>query len=140
MKYYLFIILILLSSCELIVIGEIPKEVKTITISRSNPVGTVLLFKTELDSNNIAAATDFIATPTGHKIMAVNKLDYYTELPMLRNKLKNLEISNIYEQHLDGNLVRVNVEFGYIRNLICDTKKLDSFYYIVNYKFEKTYY
>jgi len=140
MKYYLFIILILLSSCELIVIGEIPQEVKTITISRSNPVGTVLLFKTELDSNNIAAATDFIATPTGHKIMAVNKLDYYTELPMLRNKLKNLEISNIYEQHLDGNLVRVNVEFGYIRNLICDTKKLDSFYYIVNYKFEKTYY
>jgi len=140
MKYYLFIILILLSSCELIVIGEIPKEVKTITISRSNPVGTVLLFKTELDSNNIAAATDFIATPTGHKIMAVNKLDYYTELPMLRNKLKNLEISNIYEQHLDGNLIRVNVEFGYIRNLICDTKKLDSFYYIVNYKFEKTYY
>jgi hypothetical protein len=140
MKYYLFIILILLSSCELIVIGEIPQEVKTITISRSNPVGTVLLFKTELDSNNIAAATDFIATPTGHKIMAVNKLDYYTELPMLRNKLKNLEISNIYEQHLDGNLIRVNVEFGYIRNLICDTKKLDSFYYIVNYKFEKTYY
>jgi hypothetical protein len=140
MKYYLFIILILLSSCELIVIGEIPQEVKTITISRSNPVGTVLLFKTELDSNNIAAATDFIATPTGHKIMAVNKLDYYNELPMLRNKLKNLEISNIYEQHLDGNLIRVNVEFGYIRNLICDTKKLDSFYYIVNYKFEKTYY
>lgn len=140
MKYYLSIILILLSSCELIVIGEIPQEVKTITISRSNPVGTVLLFKTELDSNNIPAATDFMATPTGHKIMAVNKLDYYTELPMLRNKLKNLEISNIYEQHLDDNLIRVNVEFGYIRNLICDTKKLDSFYYIVNYKFEKTYY
>lgn len=143
MKYILYIIFILiLSACELIVIGEKPKAVEpqVIIIDRTNPIGAVLLFKSELDSNNIPAATEFLATPTGHKILAVNKIDFYYELPMLKNKLKNLEISNIYEDNLDDNLTRVNIEFGYIRNLICDTKKIDSLYYIINYKFSKTYY
>ena len=98
-----------------------------------------MLFKAELDSNNIPAATEYLATPTGHRILAIDKLNIYDELPMLRNKLKGLDISNIYQQSLDDNLIRVNIEFSYIRNLICDTKKIDSLYFIINYKFEKNY-
>ncbi len=140
MKKLIFILLtILLNACEIIQIGEKPQEVKTIIIARENPVGAVLLFKAELDSNNIPAATEYLATPTGHRILAIDKLNIYDELPMLRNKLKGLDISNIYQQSLDDNLIRVNIEFSYIRNLICDTKKIDSLYFIINYKFEKNY-
>ncbi len=140
MKKLIFILLtILLNACEIIQIGEKPQEVKTIIIARENPVGAVLLFKAELDSNNIPAATEYLATPTGHRILAIDKLNIYDELPMLRNKLKGLDISNIYQQNLDDNLIRVNIEFSYIRNLICDTKKIDSLYFIINYKFEKNY-
>ena len=140
MKKLIFILLtILLNACEIIQIGEKPQEVKTIIIARENPVGAVLLFKAELDSNNIPAATEYLATPTGHRILVIDKLNIYDELPMLRNKLKGLDISNIYQQSLDDNLIRVNIEFSYIRNLICDTKKIDSLYFIINYKFEKNY-
>ena len=118
MKKLIFILLtILLNACEIIQIGEKPQEVKTIIIARENPVGAVLLFKAELDSNNIPAATEYLATPTGHRILAIDKLNIYDELPMLRNKLKGLDISNIYQQSLDDNLIRVNIEFSYIRNL-----------------------
>lgn len=140
MKKSIFILLtILLNACEIIQIGEKPQEVKTIIVARENPVGAVLLFKAELDSNNIPAATEYLATPTGHRILAIDKLNIYDELPMLKNKLKGLEISNIYQQNIEDNLVRINIEFSYIRNLICDTKKIDSLFFIINYKFEKNY-
>lgn len=141
MKTYLVIIIaFFLSSCALIEIGKKPQKVVSIEYHRKDPVGAVLLFKNELDADNIVAATEYLASNTGGRILAVNKLDIYDTLPMLQNKLRNLKISNIYQSDLGNDIIQVNIEFGYIRNLICDTKKIDSLFFILDYKFEKHVY
>jgi hypothetical protein len=140
LKYFL-IILLLANSCELIVIGKKPIEVKTVIVSRDNPTGTVLLFKAEINANNIKAATDFIASPNGHRLRAIDKLDIYDDLPRYHNILKKANtITNIYEEKLANDIIRINVELDYIRNLTCDTKKINDIYYIVNFGYTKTLY
>lgn len=136
-----FIILITVTSCEMIVIGKRPVEVKTIIVSRDNPTGTVLLFKAEIDAKNIKAATDFIASPNGHRLRAIDKLDFYDDLPRYHNILKKATtITDIYEEKLANDIIRINVEMDYIRNLTCDTKKINNLYYIVNFAYSKNLY
>jgi hypothetical protein len=134
----LLVVVFSLSSCELIVIGQKPTEVKTIIVSRKNPTGTVMLLKSELKNNNYFAASDFFASASGHKFKANEKLELYDQLPMLRNKINLLsDITSITEEKQSNDIVRVKIEYNYINFFVCDTKKIDSLYYVINYGFHK---
>ncbi len=136
--FIILFLLITLNSCELIVIGQKPSEVKTIIVSRNNPTGTVLLLKSELENDNIYAASDFFATPSGHKYKAADKLDLFDNLPMLSNRIKLLNnVTSITEEKLDNDIIKVKIEYEYIKYFICDTKKIDSLFYVINYSFQK---
>lgn len=140
MKYIILILLIFLSSCELIVIGNKPIDLKPIIIKRDNPVGAVLLFKSELENNNVLAASEFIANPNGHRLKATEKLELYDDLPRFVNQIPKGEITNILETLQEQNIINVKIEFDYITYLECSTKKIDSLYFILNYRIYKQYY
>ena len=77
---------------------------------------TVLLLKSELKNNNILAASDFFASPNGHKIKAAEKLELYDQLPMLRNRINLLSnVTSITEEMQANDIIRVKVEYDYIK-------------------------
>jgi hypothetical protein len=125
--------LILLVGCELFVIGTAPKKIKPVEVNQKSPIGTVYLFKTELDSNNIPAATKILATPKGTQYLAIEKLDLYDEVERLRRLLVNKPITYIKADSLTQSSYKVSVEFDYIHKMQFTTYKIEDAWFITEY-------
>ena len=136
-KYRLLLIFIfLITGCELIVIGG-RKRPKPIDINQLSPVGAVLLFKTELDSNNIPAATNVLANPAGRLYLAIEKYEMYEEIERLGRIISNKSITSIKTDTLSTKTFNIYVQLDYLRIFSFTTSKIGLNWYITNYQEEK---
>ncbi len=127
-----FVILSTLSSCRMFEIGEPPRK-EVIEYSQNNPLGAVLLFKTELDSNNTPAATGLLAQPNGQHYLAIEQVEMYDEIDRLKRLISRKPVTRIRADTLNNNSLEINVELEYLRNLSFTTLKINENWYIVNY-------
>jgi len=129
---YLILLMLVLNSCELITIGS--KKQKPIEISQRTPIGTVLLFKTELDSNNIPAATRILAKSDGKQFLAVQKYELYDEVARLQRLISNKKITSVISDSLTESSYKIKVELDYLKSISFTTSRINDFWYIVDYK------
>lgn len=121
-----------LSSCELIVIGSPSKPV--VNIDQNTPIGAVLLFKTELDSSNVPAATQILAKKTGVKYLAFEKYELYYEIARIGRIISQKSITKISKDSLSQSNYRVNMELEYLRDVRFDTRMINDQWYITEYE------
>lgn len=132
-KYAIILILsLILSSCELIVISS--KKQETIPIDRNSALGAVLLFKTELDSSNVPAATQILAKEDGKIYLAFEKYELYDEIARIGRILNSKSVTNYQSDTLTPEKLRIDVEFDYINSMTFTTARIDSLWFIVDYK------
>lgn len=134
MKYLsCFLFTIILSGCELIVISTPKKETRYVDISQRNGLGTILLFKTELDSNNVPAAADILAKDTKSKLLAIDRMDLYEEVGRMGRIMYHKNITKYTTDTLSKYLYKVNLELNYRNQISFTTTQIDSSWYIIDY-------
>ncbi len=131
--FIFFGLILLLWGCELFVIGTASKKIKPVEVNQKSPIGTVYLFKTELDSNNIPAATKILARPEGKPYLAIEKLDLYDEVERIGRNLANKPITYIRADSLNQSSYKVSVEFDYIHKMSFTTYRIDDAWFITEY-------
>jgi hypothetical protein len=132
-KILLFGFLIFLVSCEIFTIGSSTKKVKIVEINQKSPMGAVYLFKTELDSSNIPAATQILASPEGKPYLAIEKFELYDDVARIGRMIKGKPITSMKADSLSPAGYKVSVEFDYIKKMYFTTKKIDELWFITNY-------
>ncbi len=134
MKYLsCFLFTIFLSSCELIVISTPKKETRFLDISQSNAFGSILLFKTELDSNNIPAAADILAQDPKKKLLAIDRIDLYNEVDRIGRIISHKNITKFTTDTLSKSLYKINLELNYRKQISFTTTQIDSSWFIIDY-------
>lgn len=132
MKFFI-IIFCFLCSCELIVIGTPPSEVPPLNPSQNNSLGTGLIFKAELDTNNISEASQYL-----NKSKPLNAFqryeEYYWDLEILKNYIKNRKITLVKSDTISEDQIDQAIELDYIKWLNITTIKKDSLWFISNYQ------
>jgi hypothetical protein len=121
---------VFLLSCELIVIGTPPQQVKPIEIDRSTGVGAAMLFKEEIDTNNIQAAAEIIDLKPPQKLKAIGRYDLYYDLIATKNVIDDREITAIIEDTLSQDEIDIILELNYTKRLFLKTFLRDSLWYI----------
>jgi len=133
-KIILFVsIALILLSCELIVIGKKPGEIKPLEYDRHSPIGSVVVFKTELDSNNISAASDIIATKDGKYLLAIDRYENEYELERVRRVISKRKITKIKQDTLSEHNIKIILELDYYKYISFNTSLIDGLWYITNY-------
>jgi hypothetical protein len=131
-KTQLFIVItLLLYGCELLVIGT--KKTKAIEISQRNPIGTIYLFKTELDSNNIHSAVQFLAMPSGKLFLAEERYELYDDMSRLQRIIGSKPITKIKADTISASNLKIDVEFDYTKSISFTTEKINDYWYITSY-------
>lgn len=130
--YILSIFCLIFYGCEVFTIGG-KKITKTqIEANQKSPIGTVYLFKTELDSNNVPAAIRLMLRPSGYPYLALEKLELYDELSRIRRIINNKPITDFKSDSLNENSYKLNIEFDYLKTITFITTKFDESWYIVS--------
>jgi len=128
----IFSLLSLLTACELFVIGT--KKEPVIEISQNSPIGTILLFKTKLDSNKIPDASALMLKQDGSQYLAIEKVDLFEDLKKLNKQISKKSITRFSMDTISAIAVNVSIEFEYIRNYKFNTMKKADIWFITGYK------
>lgn len=138
MKSYilLFILLIILPGCEIFVIGKPDgkKQTERTEIDRFTPRGTLMLFKAELDSNNIPAAARMLADSTGRKLPALSQYEMYNEMRRLKNLIGNKVFTNIEEDSISPYHTNIKIEVDSFKSVGFNLAKIEKYWYITGFK------
>lgn len=145
MNNYKIIILIIatlsLQSCELFVIGvqQAPKIV--VDIDQNSALGSVFLFKAELDSNNTRGAAQVIANGEGQKYLAIERQEQYFEIDRVKRLLANRTVTLVKADTLSNTMHRFQVEFDYLFFMDFTASKINEKWYVTNFnnKFKQSY-
>lgn len=132
MKIVAIIFSVLLTGCELIVIGNPSTGPKVVEINQESPVGAVYLFKAELDSNNIPAASQILANPNGNYYLAYEKYEMYYDIKRLHRIISNKPITSVNIDTLSNNNRTYRFVFDYLETMSFTTKKINDEWYVVN--------
>ncbi len=120
----------ILTSCELIVIGTKRQEI--FEINQNSPIGTIFLFKAELDSSNIHAASQLLAHPNGMKYLAYEKYELFDDITRLKNIISHKPVTLVKADTISVNHCKVTVELDYLKTLQFTTSKLDDKWFITS--------
>ncbi len=136
-KFILFISLILITGCEIFVIGTPDGkklQASKMEIDRFTASGTVMLFKTELDSGNIPAAARMLADSSGRKLPALGQYEMYNEMRRLRNLIGNKPFTMFSEDSLSPYHSSIEIEVDSFRRVDFHLSKIDKLWYITGIK------
>lgn len=136
MKKNIFILLFILlfTSCELFVIKgkKIVIEEEQVEASRNSPLGVTLLFISEAKNDNILAATDLLAKSDNTLYSAEEKYEISSKVSRIKRYIGEADITDKTSSQTDD-IYNIIIEFGYLRKVFFDVKKIDNRYYIINY-------
>lgn len=134
MSKYFFIVLlcITLCSCELIVLSS-KKKNKSIELSQRTPVTTVFLFKSELDSNNIKAASELLLQSNGAPFIAIQKYELFDDLSRLKRIIGGKPVTAFSADSLSPENYKVRMEIDYLKLMTFNTLKVNDAWFITNY-------
>ena len=132
-KKTLFLLIIIgLSSCELIVLTS-KKKNRTMELSQRTPVTTVFLFKSELDSNNLKAASELLLQSNGSPYMAIQKYELFDDLSRLKRIIGGKPVTSYAMDSLSPVNYTVKMEIDYLKLMTFNTLKINESWYITNY-------
>lgn len=123
---------IFLCGCEIFTIGGQRISKPQIEANQKSPIGTIFLFKAELDSNNVPAAIRLMLRPSGYPYLALEKLELYDELSRIRRIINNKPITDFKTDSLNESSYKLNIEFDYLKTITFVTTKFDESWYIVS--------
>jgi hypothetical protein len=123
----------LLTSCEIFTIGSPPKP-KPIDIDQKSAIGAVYLFKTELDSNNVRAATRLLVDDNGAGYLAIDKYEMYFEIARIGRLIGMQPITEVIADTLSDKQHQIDVQFDYLRTFSFTATKIDSNWFIIDYE------
>jgi len=128
-----------LSGCELVVIGSKTPIKKRIVVNynQKTPLGSILLFKTELDSNNSYAASDLIASADGLQLIALERYNRSFDIERMRRQISMMPLTDLKTDTLGNNIIRYTVEYDLIKSVTYHAKQIDSSWYIIKYQVDK---
>ena len=128
---YALACLFMLGGCDLVRLGGNPRPVLP-DLDQATAQGVVRLFKAELDSNNIAAATRMLAREDGKPYLAIEKYEKRDEIARLGRRIAHRNITGVRIDTLSPTSQRLRTEFSYIKEVTFTTVKLNSLWYIVS--------
>lgn len=133
-KIVLIMLMIGLSSCELIVIGtraniESPVRVE---YNQKTALGTIYLFKAELDSNNVPAASQLLIKESGDAYLAIERYEKFYDINRFRRMMLSSEITDIKTEMENSNTIQYKIEFGFRRKLLFTSLKVNNNWFIIN--------
>lgn len=130
-KFFILIIYaVLLNSCEVIVISGQKPVTRQTSYNRDTPVGSVYLFKMEIDSSNIYGASRYLIGKGNQKLLAVERYELYPEIARFGRIFGNLPITAIFVDTLNEYNQKVKIEFDYTKTLTFYTSKIENYWYI----------
>jgi hypothetical protein len=130
----IFIFLLSISGCEIVSVGDKnPRRQAERFFDQNSSFGAIYLFITELDSNNIPAATIILADSTGKTYNPVDQYEMYYDIARLQRKIKNKPITDFKCDTLSKDVFRYKVELDYIKNISFTAHKVNDKWYITNY-------
>jgi len=134
MKRIAFIILfcMIFTSCELIVIGTKADTTlpEIIEYNQKSALGTIYLFKAELDSNNVPAASQMMKKPDGNTYLAIERYERFYDIHRFRRMISSREITDISSVVLSPDRMRYNLEFDFRRKLYFTALKIENIWFI----------
>lgn len=134
MKRLAFIILfsMVFTSCELIVIGTKTDTTlpEVIEYNQKSALGTIYLFKAELDSNNVPAASNMLKKPDGNTYLAIERYERFYDIHRFRRMISSREITDISSVVLSPDRMRYNLEFDFRRKLYFTASKIENTWFI----------
>lgn len=108
---------LLVSGCELFVVGGGRRAPQVVERSQRTPIGVVYLFKEELDSNNTMAATELMVHSSGRKLLAVEKFEMKDEMARIQRLIANKPITEWAEDTLSASARDVRITLDHIRKM-----------------------
>ncbi len=134
---FFLVFVVILQSCQLIVIES--KEVKKhkIIANRQSPLGVLNLFLMQLDSNDLYTATFFKTDESGRKLLPLEQYEMLYSTYRLSRQISQLPITKMKIDTIHENTMLIKVEFDYIRQVDFLTSKIDSVWYIAELSSKK---
>ncbi len=131
--FFFVIIVIINSGCELITVGVKKAEAPVfISLNQKTAEGVLLLFKAELDSNNIWGASQMLALPGGKKYLAIDKYEKHYDILRIKRIFGKYPFSLLKSDSIDVNTRKLYFEINYLKNYNLTAEKIDDMWYIVD--------
>ncbi|MCX6139778.1 MAG: hypothetical protein NTX15_02945 [Candidatus Kapabacteria bacterium] len=108
-------LVLVVTGCELFVIGGGARRPIPIELSQSTSPGVVHLFKAELDSGNTTAATELMLSASGRPLLAVEKCDLVDDLLRWRKIMAQQPISETVVDTVNDSTHIVRITLDYVR-------------------------
>ncbi len=132
-KFFYFLSFILFfTGCELITIGtrQVNVSDNIFDYNQKSSIGTIFLFKIELDSNNVSAASDLIAKEDGTKYLAIERYEKYYDIFRMKRMMNNKVLTDYYVDSLANNKMKYDMEINYRKILSFTTIKINNLWFI----------
>lgn len=100
--------------------------------NQTTPYGMLLLFKAELDSNNVAAATRILAKTPQTPYLAIEKYELRNEIARFGRRIAHWDITSLAVDTLSPVSLRLHTEFNYIKEVTFTTAKMNDLWFIVS--------
>lgn len=115
---------VLLTSCELFVIGK-RQTVVHIDKNQESPVGVVFLWKAELDSNNLTAVTELMRHPSGRQYLALERYELADDIRHWYNIIGGKPITSTVIDTVSAEQHVIHAKIDYIKDVTFSTVKVE---------------
>jgi len=130
----LLIASLLLTGCELFVIGGGSPRTRVIERNQQSAEGVVYLWKAELDTNNLTAVTELMRHASGRKFLAVERYELADDLERWRVIMAGKPITSSAVDTVSPTSHTVRAKVDYIRDVTFSTILQDGKWFVTNVK------
>lgn len=129
----LLLIILTFAGCEIFVIGHKIEVLPTVNLTQESALGAVYLFKAELDSNNIPAASQILAHKDGSMMSAIERYENYFTVARLKRMLYMRQVTAVEVDTLQSRKFLCNIEYDYMKLVGYQTAQIADRWYITEY-------
>ena len=135
--FFTVLFLFFAQSCELFVIkGKKILIEEQSHYTQKTPLGVVTIFISELENNNVLAASKLLIKDDGRFLNATEQYEIQSDLARMSRFLAGKQITNQFFDTTSG-VINVSLEFDYGKNKArFATKEANSLFYILSYSRE----
>ena len=119
------IVMMSLSACSISNTGQS-------TYSQKTPGDAVLLFKRDLDSNDVKAASRLLAHPNGRAYLAIEIYELRDEVARLQRVLGKSNVTALTYSDCSDRTCRVLIEINYLEKYLVQTSNIDGMWFITS--------
>ena len=133
-RHLAFGISMLLCGCELFVIGSTSTRTPVVERSQKSAMGVVHLWKAELDTGNLPAATELMRHTSGRQLLAVERYELTDDLERWKKLIGTKPITSTVADTLNDSTHNVNVVVDHTRDVLFSTLRRQGVWYVSKIK------